>query len=193
MTNVVEIPANSPSRSNQRGRDGSQLPRPKRQRMTRASAHSSKTVDYNMKYHPLDEVLRPNYSATLKHRLLVSSKKAQSQQESRNNDSNDSTLRDENKLETTRAPKPNLSKINRPMRCTAQNLDKNKYNMSYHPLHHVVPEMITNRVSTWLKAISVQETAESSIHPPHVPQSTIQEAIMPVFNPVRNPTAANFM
>lgn len=105
-----------------------------------------------MKYHPLDEISRSNHPATLRHRLIVSSKEIQDKRETSNNDSNDPALGDE-KAETV--SKRKASKTNRRVRRARKQIDKNRYNMSYHPLDDLLPGKTTNKISTWLKSISI--------------------------------------
>ena len=153
MADIFETSTNSPLKSKQVCPENSQLPGPKRQRITRSNTQRSKLVDYNMKYHPLDEMLRSNYPATLRHRLLVSSKEIQDKRETCNTDSNDPAMGDEKKPE--KVSKQNSSKTNRRVRRARKQIDKNGYNMSYHPLDDILPGMTTNKISTWLKSIPI--------------------------------------
>lgn len=152
MADHLETSTNSRLKSKQVCPGNSQLPCPKHQRITRSSTRSSNLVDYSMKYHPLDEISRSNHPATLRHRLIVSSKEMQDKRETSNNDSNDPALGDE-KAETV--SKRKSSKTNRRVRRARKQIDKNRYNMSYHPLDDILPGMTTNKISTWLKSISI--------------------------------------
>lgn len=61
-SNPVHLVRTSPARPVVRPRIGS----PSSRRVTRAEVHGEKEVDYDMKHHPMDEVLRPRQSASRK-------------------------------------------------------------------------------------------------------------------------------
>lgn len=63
LRNIMPTPARSSGSPKTSGNVKDVSPSPKRQRITRADSLGHRQVDYDMKYHPMDEVLRPNAAA----------------------------------------------------------------------------------------------------------------------------------
>ena len=61
--NIIVTPTRGPNRAKNRKRNASPSPTPKMRPTTRADIEGIKSVDYDMKHHPMDDTMRPKASA----------------------------------------------------------------------------------------------------------------------------------
>lgn len=61
--NIIVTPPRVPSRAKNRKRKASPSPTPKTRATTRADVEGARNVDYDMKHHPMDDIIRPKAAA----------------------------------------------------------------------------------------------------------------------------------
>ncbi len=165
LDNIVSTPARgSKSPKTPDGAEGAS-PSIKRQRMTRADSLGHKHVDYDMKHHPMDDVLRPKAAA--KRRAYD-----QPPQQASNNNGNEGSPDEDSDLDV---PKPSHRRITDPpttperhriTRAATLGEKAVDYDMKHHPMDDVLRPKAAAKRSVWFKSISPptlsQKTSKAS-------------------------------
>ncbi|MCJ1264668.1 hypothetical protein MMC22_004542 [Lobaria immixta] len=140
-------------------------------RSTSARLRSRAPILYDMKYHPMDEVLRPNAHATLNaqsQRLISSSlgsspRGLDSSKERETSPISNSDM----KREIIWRGKP-LGNSPRLVRSDTRSQKRLDSNMGYHPIDDVLRFKPRKRRSVWLKNVSISATSSSSTTLPRI-------------------------
>lgn len=129
--------------------------RKRRQSLPRAGTQISKTLSYDMKYHPMDEILRPNSRTTVKAR----ERKLQLFREE-NSQNEDEKIG--NKQNSTHASKQQSDICEHQSRNDRTRKMKSIYDMSHHPMDESVSRTPKPKQSIWLEAVLVPSLSEAS-------------------------------
>ena len=163
VDNIIATPAHD-SKSSKASDIGDGSPKPKRQRMTRADRLGRKPVDYDMKHHPMDDVLRPKAAA--KRRAHD-----QSVRQPSDNDEDDGSPDEESDLSAPKAIRKPMAGPQTPerLRVTRAGTLGEKavdYDMKHHPMDDVLRPKAAAKRSVWFKSLSPpslsQEAADAS-------------------------------
>ena len=126
-------------------------PNPKRQRMTRGDRLARKSVDYDMKYHPMDDVVRPKAAAAAKRRAF-------DRPNQKLLDDEDEGSLDEGASDvptSTRKPaEPHTPERIRITRAGTLGEKVVDYDMKHHPMDDVLRPKATAKRSVWFKSVS---------------------------------------
>lgn len=164
---TIEAPQSSSKRFKKPKKTLATSPSSEPNRFTGARLKGRAPISYDMKYHPMDEVLRPNAHATLSARSqrLVSSTRESSLRglDNLKERGADPVSNSDMKRERNHTLKDQVArKSPRFARSSTQNEKRVNYNMGYHLIDDVLRLKTRKRHSVWLKNVSIPTTSSSS-------------------------------
>lgn len=161
LSNIIPTPARSSRSPKTSDSVEGASPSPKRQRVTRSDSLGHRHVDYDMKYHPMDDILRPNAAA--KRRAYDHLP----QQLSDDNESQGSSGEDSDLDIPKTVQKPITDHQTTPVRhrtTRAETLGGKPvdYDMKYHPMDDVLRPKAAAKRSVWFKSVSPTSLSEKT-------------------------------